>query len=58
MTKESDLTGTVNGTSKIIGHQYKLVLSDFEQIRTAIDYNREFSDWEWYSINKGCRRSS
>ena len=45
LTKESDLTGTVNGTSKIIGHQYKLVLSDFEQIRTAINYNREFSDW-------------
>ena len=45
LTKVSDLSGVVGGTSKIIGHQYKLVLSDFEQARTAINYDREYSDW-------------
>ena len=45
LTKISDLTGTVNKTTKVIGHQYKLVLSNFEQKRTAINYNREYSDW-------------
>ena len=51
LTKESDITGTVNGTSKVIGHQYKLVLSDLEQARKTIDYNREYSDWSGnYSI--------
>lgn len=45
LTKISDLTGTVNETTKVIGHQYKLVLSNFEQKRTAINYNREYSDW-------------
>ena len=45
LTKISDLTGTVNETTKVIGHQYKLVLSNLEQKRTAINYNREYSDW-------------
>ena len=45
LTKVSDITGTVNGTSKVIGHQYKLVLSNLEQARSSIDYNREYSDW-------------
>ena len=45
LTKESDITGMVNGTSTVVGHQYKLVLSNFEQKRTSINYNREYSDW-------------
>ena len=45
LTKISDLTGLVKGETKIIGHQYKLVLSNFEQDRTAINFNREYSDW-------------
>ena len=45
LTKESNITATVNNTSKVVGHQYKLVLSNFEQKRTAINYNREYSDW-------------
>ena len=45
LTKESDITGMVNGTSTVVGHQYKLVLSNFEQKRTSINYDREYSDW-------------
>ena len=45
LTKVSDISGTVNGTSKVVGHQYKLVLSNLEQTRKSIDYNREYSDW-------------
>ena len=45
LTKVSDISGTVNGVSKVVGHQYQLVLSNFEQKRTAINYNREYSDW-------------
>ena len=45
LTKESDISGTVNGTDKIIGHKYKLVLSDLEQVRKSINYDREYSDW-------------
>ena len=45
LTKESDITGMVKGTSTVVGHQYKLVLSNFEQKRTSINYNREYSDW-------------
>ena len=45
LTKESEISGTVNGTDKIIGHKYKLVLSDLEQVRKSINYDREYSDW-------------
>ena len=51
LTKVSDISGTVNGVSKVVGHQYQLVLSNFEQKRTAINYNREYSDW---SGNQDC----
>ena len=45
LTKVADLTAMVNGSSKVVGHQYKLVLSDFEQTRMSINYSREYSDW-------------
>ena len=45
LTKVSDISGTVNGTSKVVGHQYQLVLSNLEQARKSINYDREYSDW-------------
>ena len=45
ITNIEDLTAMVNGTSKVVGKRYTLVLSNFEQPRTTIDYDREFSDW-------------
>ena len=45
LTKESDINGTVNGTTKVVGHKYKLVLSNLEQARKTINYDREYSDW-------------
>ena len=45
LNKTSDITETVNGKSKTIGHKYTLVLSNFERARTAINFNREYSDW-------------
>ena len=45
LTKESDISGTVNGTTKVVGHKYKLVLSNLEQARKTINYDREYSDW-------------
>ena len=41
----NDKTALVNGTSQVIGQQYKLVLSNFEKTRTSINFEREFSDW-------------
>ena len=37
-----NITTTINGTSKVIGQQYKLVLSDFEQ---ATNNSKEYKDW-------------
>ena len=37
-----DITATVNGTSQIVGQQYKLVLSDFEQ---ATNNSKKYKDW-------------
>ena len=45
ITNIEDLTAMVNGTSKVVGKRYTLVLSNFEQPRTTINYDREFSDW-------------
>ena len=45
ITNEEDMTATVNGTSRVIGKRYTLVISNFEQPRTTIDYDREYSDW-------------
>ena len=39
------MTAIVNGSSKVIGKRYTLVISNFEQPRTTIDYDREYSDW-------------
>ena len=39
-----EITEVVNGVT-VKGHQYTLVLSDFEQTRTTINRDREFSDW-------------
>ena len=45
ITSVEDLTAMVNGSNKVVGKRYTLVLSNFEQERTTIDYNREYSDW-------------
>ena len=46
LTKVQDFIATVNGdTTHVVGQQYQLVLSDFEQTRTSINRNREYSDW-------------
>ena len=37
-----NITTTINGTSKVIGQQYKLVLSDFEQ---ATNNSKKYKDW-------------
>ena len=37
-----DITAIVNGTSQIVGQQYKLVLSDFEQ---ATNNSKKYKDW-------------
>ena len=45
ITKRTEITGLVNNTNKVIGHQYTLVLGGFEQRRKSINYDREYSDW-------------
>ena len=45
ITNEENMTATVNGTSRVIGKRYTLVISNFEQPRTTINYDREYSDW-------------
>ena len=45
ITNVEDMTAIVNGSSKVIGKRYTLVISNFEQPRTTIDYDREYSDW-------------
>ena len=45
LTKLSDITATVNGTTKTIGQQYQLVLSNFKQERQSIDSSRNYTDW-------------
>ena len=37
-----NITTTINGTSKVIGQQYKLILSDFEQ---ATNNSKKYKDW-------------
>ena len=41
----NDVSATVNGTSQVVSQQYKLVLTNFEKSRTAIDTARDFTDW-------------
>ena len=41
----NDVSKTINGKSQVVSQQYQLVLSDFEQARTSINYDREYSDW-------------
>ena len=45
ITNVEDITAMVNGTSQVVGKRYTLVVSNFEQPRTTIDYDREYSDW-------------
>ena len=47
LTRETakDVSATINGKSQVVSQQYKLVLSDFEQSRTAIDSTRNYADW-------------
>ena len=45
LSDPTEIKETVNGTSKVIGHQYTMTLTNFEKSRTAIDRNREYSDW-------------
>ena len=45
LSNPTEIKETVNGASKVIGHQYTMTLTNFEKSRTAIDRNREYSDW-------------
>ena len=45
ITNIEDINATVNGTSKVVGKRYTFVISNFEQPRTTINYDREYSDW-------------
>ena len=45
LSDPTEIKETVNGTSKVIGHQYTMTLTNFEKTRTTIDRNREYSDW-------------
>ena len=46
ITNVEDMTAIVNGSSKVIGKRYTLVISNFEQPRTTpVNYDREYSDW-------------
>ena len=36
---------TLGENETLIGYEYTVVLSDFEQTRTSINRDREFSDW-------------
>ena len=45
LSNPTEIKETVNGASKVIGHQYTMTLTNFEKTRTTIDRNREYSDW-------------
>ena len=45
ITNIETLQDSVNGTTQTVGYRYTLVLSGFEDPRTAIDYDREYTDW-------------
>ena len=45
LSDPTEIKETVNGTNKVIGHQYTMTLTNFEKTRTTIDRNREYSDW-------------
>ena len=45
LSDPTEIKETVNGASKVIGHQYTMTLTNFEKTRTTIDRNREYSDW-------------
>ena len=40
----TDITGSVNGVSKVIGHKYTVKLSNFKKQRTSAVYNK-YTDW-------------
>ncbi len=40
-----DLKATIDGTTKVVGKRYTLELTDFEEARTTINRDREFTDW-------------
>ena len=42
---DGTIVTTVNGEERVVGKQYKLVLSNFEKARSTINTDREFSDW-------------
>ena len=44
-TSVTPLSAKINGTSKVVGYRYTLELTGFEKARTAINFNREYSDW-------------
>ena len=45
LSNPTEIKETVNGASKVIGHQYTMTLTNLEKTRTTIDRNREYSDW-------------
>ena len=45
ITDIQDFTATVNGSSQLVGKRYTLEITNLEQTRTSINYDREYSDW-------------
>ena len=45
ITNIEQLNATVNGALRKVGYRYTLELSNFEKVRTSIDYTREYTDW-------------
>ena len=45
ITNVEDVTAMVNGKNEVVGKRYTLELTNFEQPRTSINYNREYTDW-------------
>ena len=45
ITNVEDVTAMVNGRNEVVGKRYTLELTNFEQPRTSINYNREYADW-------------
>ena len=45
ITDIEQLNAMIGGTSQKVGYRYTLVLSEFQNPRSSIDYTREYTDW-------------
>ena len=45
ITNIQQLNATVNGTPQKVGYRYTLELSNFQNPRSSINYDREYTDW-------------